>query len=284
MLITMNTNLLSIFEYVDYRFFLRDYYAWHKSKIRGLTYRSFGQKAGFSPSLLKDIINGRQNLTLKTMLKYAEAMSLTKTELAYFEALVGFTNSTKNQEKNGFLTQLMQLRGRSPVHFLDARQYEFFSRWYYPVVREMMTRKEFGDNAMAMANAIVPKITPAKVKKAIEVLISLELVKKEPDGTWRSTNSVVSSEYQIQSVALKNYHTEMLGCAKNALESFESSEREFQGMTLKTSRETYIRLKDRIRTFSDEILATVANEKGNADVVFQLNVQMFPFTREVGGK
>jgi uncharacterized protein (TIGR02147 family) len=280
----MTIKLFTIFEYVDYRFFMRDYYAWNKSKIRGFTYRSFGQKAGVSPSLLKDIINGRQNLTIKTMQKYAEAMSLTKTELAYFEALLGFTNSTNNQEKNRFLFQMMQLRGRSPVHFLDARQYEFFSKWYYPVVREMMTQKEFGDNAVAIANAIVPKITTAKAKKAIEVLKSLELVTKDPDGSWRSTNAVISSECQIQSVALKNYHTEMLGCAKNALETFESNEREFQGMTLKTSRETYMRLKDRIRTFSDEILTTVANEKGNTDVVFQLNVQMFPFTRKVGGK
>jgi hypothetical protein len=48
-----------IYDYVDYRFFLRDFVAHQKKRVRGFTYRSFASQAGVAASLLKDIISGR---------------------------------------------------------------------------------------------------------------------------------------------------------------------------------------------------------------------------------
>ena len=270
---------ISIFEYVDYRFFLTDYFNHQKKLARGFTFRSFAQKAGLSASLLKDILSRRQNLTVQTMRKYAGAMGLSAKETAYFEALVGFNNAATNSEKNRFFGDMVRMRGRSPVAFLDVRKYAYFSEWYHAVVRELVTHVGMGCDPEAISRCIVPGVSPAKIRKSIALLNELGLIYQSADGAWHATDKVISSEYEIQSVALKNYHTGMLERAAEALENRPSDEREFQGLTISASGTTFLRMKERIRALTDELLAMAATEKEKADEVYQINIQMFPCTR-----
>ncbi|NLE00155.1 MAG: TIGR02147 family protein, partial [Fibrobacter sp.] len=273
-------NHLNIFEYVDYRFFLTDYIGRQKRGGRPFTHRSFAKKAGLSVGLLNDILSKRQNLTLAAMHKYARAMDLNSKEIAYFEALVGFNNADTNAEKNRFFGEMVRLRGRSPVKFLDSRQYEYFSAWYNPVVREMMVHLGLGDNAEAISREINPPVSPSKIRKSIALLKELGLVYQSPDGVWHASDKVISSEYEIQSVALKNYHIGMLERAAESLDYYTSSEREFQGLTIAASKATMQRMKERIRSFTDELLCMAAAETEKTEEVFQINIQAFPFTRK----
>jgi uncharacterized protein (TIGR02147 family) len=271
---------INIFEYVDYRLLLADYYAAQKKIQRGFTYRSFAKKAGVAASCFKDIQSHRQNLTLAGAKKYAAAMELTKKEEEYFRSLVCFNNGKTNAEKNRFLGEMVRLRSRTQARFLESRQYEFFSRWYNAVVREMVTHKGCGDDPDAIAREIGPAVTPAQVCRSIALLKDLNLIYQDGNGKWLATDKVVSSEYEIKSAALKNYHSGMLECARFALENIPSPRREFQGMTLSATKETYLKLKERIHLFTDEVLNTVASEQEKAEVVFQLNLQLFPFAFE----
>jgi uncharacterized protein (TIGR02147 family) len=273
---------LNIFEYVDYRFFLKDYFTLQKKLSRGFTFRSFAQKAGLSSSLLKDILSKRQNLTFPTMRKYAGAMGLNTKEIAYFEALVGFNNAAANGEKNRFFGEMARLRGRSVVTFLDLQQYEYFSKWYHAVVRELIVHAGLGRDPEAISRFIVPSVSPGKIRKSIALLKELGLVYQGPDGAWHAADKVISSEYEIQSIALKNYHLSMLERAREALDRCASEEREFQGMTISASRATFLRMKERIRRFTDELLSMAAAENEKAEEVYQINLQMFPFTRRTG--
>jgi uncharacterized protein (TIGR02147 family) len=275
---------ISIFNYVDYRFFLTDYIKRQKAVSRGFTYRSFALRAGLSAGLLKDILSRRQNLTLQSMRKYAGAMELSEKETAYFEVLVGFTNADTNDEKSRFFGEMVRLRGRSIVRFLDVRQYEYFSQWYHAVVRELVTHGGLGCDADAISRCITPAVSPAKVRKSIRLLRELGLIHQNAAGEWRAADRIISSEFEIQSVALKNYHLGMLERAAESLDSSPSGEREFQGLTISASRETFMRLKDRIRSFTDEILAMVAAEENRVDEVYQINLQMFPVTRMKDGR
>jgi uncharacterized protein (TIGR02147 family) len=270
---------LNIFDYVDYRFFLTDYIRIQKKLARRFTFRSFAQKAGLSSSLLKDILSKRQDLTLPTMGKYAGAMALNAKEIAYFEALVGFNNAAANSEKNRFFGEMVRLRGRSAVKFLDLQQYEYFSKWYHAVVRELMIHAGLGCDVRAIARAIVPAVSPGKIRKSIALLKELGLVYQGSDGAWRAADKVLSSEYEIRSIALKNYHMSMLERAGEALDRCASEDREFQGMTISASRATFLRMKERIRCFTDELLTMAAAENEKTEEVYQINVQMFPFTR-----
>lgn len=270
---------ISIFDYVDYRFFLTDYFNLQKRSERGFSYRSFAEKAGVSASILKDILSKRQNLTVNTMQKYASAMKLNSKEISYFEALVGFNNASINNDKNHFFVEMVRLRGRSPVKFLDSQQYEYYSEWYHAVVRELVTHGGLGCDPESIAQCIVPAVSAGKIKKSIELLKNLGLIYQNENGVWQASDKVVSSEYEIQSVALKNYHLSMLERASEALENVQSHQREFQGLTISASNATLARMKERIRSFTDELLNMAASENEKAEEVYQINLQMFPLTK-----
>jgi uncharacterized protein (TIGR02147 family) len=218
------------------------------------------------------------------MRKYSQAMQLSQKETDYFEALVGFNNSTSNGEKNRYFGEMVRLRGRSAVKFLDVKQYEYFSNWYNPVIREMIVNQGVGNDPDAISRKIVPTVSPAKVRKSIALLKELGIIFQDEQGNWKATDTIISSEYEIESVALKNYHSAMLDLAKQAIEEFPSHQRELQGLTLSASAPLYARIKERTRIFTDEILAMIAAEKEKADVVFQLNIQQFPFTKQDGAE
>ncbi len=271
-------KIINIFEYLDYRLFLLDYYNHKKNSTRDFTYRSFAQRASVAPSLLKDILSGRQNLTLATMQKYAVAMNLTQKETSYFSMLVQFNNSKEDANKNLLLGELVRLRGKSQVKTLSAKQYEYFSNWYHAVVRELVTEMGMGDNPEAIAEAITPPITPHKVRKSIDLLKELDLIYQDESGIWHSRDKVVSSESQVQSLSLKNYHKEMIEHALQSIERFSSDKREIQGLTLSCSADLYEKIRTRMQSFTEEVLNMVADEDTPAQKVFQLNLQLFPFS------
>jgi uncharacterized protein (TIGR02147 family) len=272
-----------VFEYLDYRIFLRDFINFHKKHVRGFTHRTLAQKAGVSAGILSDILSGRQNLTLPVAQRYAKAFELRERERQYLSCLILFNNASTNDEKNSRYAELTKARGRSSAVFLDTKQYEYFSRWYHAVVRELIHGKSVDTDPALIAGKIQPQISAAQVKKAIRLLESLGLI-EQCGGRWQQTSTVVSSEFQIQSVALKNYQSEMIRLAQESIERYPSDSRELQALTLRATPEFFRKLKERIRLFTDEVLSMAATEENGEEMVLQFNMQLFPFTKAKEGE
>jgi uncharacterized protein (TIGR02147 family) len=276
----MAIKSVKIFEYTDYRFFLKDYYSFNKKNNRGFSYRSFALQAGVAPSLLKDVVSGRRHLTLKIMEKYAGAMQLSAREKEYFRILVEFVNAKSNQKKNEVFNRMMHLRRRTNLTFLDEKQYEFFSNWYYSAIRELITLPEFRENYDWIARAITPHITTGQAKKTIEVLENLKLIRRNGSGKLELSDTVISSKAEMSSMLLRNFHHSMIQLGQDALERFETHEREISSLTLGVSASCYENIKRKIRNFKEEILNLVVEDTSDSQTVCQLNFQLFPLVAE----
>ena len=74
-----------VFEYLDYRSFLKDMYAYRKRRDPVFSYRYFSGKAGFaSPNFLKLVIDGQRNLSHTSMLKIAKGFGLKGNEMEFY--------------------------------------------------------------------------------------------------------------------------------------------------------------------------------------------------------
>ena len=68
---------IDVFEYLDYRAFLRDLYLERKERGRGFSYRAFSRRAGLkSPNYLKMVIDGIRNITPAMAERFARALGL----------------------------------------------------------------------------------------------------------------------------------------------------------------------------------------------------------------
>src|SRR5258706_5972124 len=98
-----------ILQYLDYRDFLRDYYAHRKVVDGDFSQRNFAREAGLPAScssLLPAVIKGRRQLSQNLRIKFGKAMRLGEREYRYFDLLVQFNQAKGMTEKNFFFGQL----------------------------------------------------------------------------------------------------------------------------------------------------------------------------------
>jgi len=71
----MKMKQVTIFEYDNYRAYLRDLYKFYKETKPHFSYRYFPQKAGFrSPNFLQLVIEGKRNLSPESIEKFTNAL------------------------------------------------------------------------------------------------------------------------------------------------------------------------------------------------------------------
>lgn len=101
-----------LFNYLDYRHFLRDWLASAK-KHYGFSYRVFSRRAGLkSPSLYKMVMDGDRDLIEGSLHKFLEGLSLSVREKEYFAALVLYNQAKSQDHKERHLARIRLLRER----------------------------------------------------------------------------------------------------------------------------------------------------------------------------
>jgi uncharacterized protein (TIGR02147 family) len=272
----------NIFDYVDYRFFLKDFYAEQKRSNRAFSYRYFAGKTGVSSSVLKDIIEGRRRLTPATMKKYAVAMQLNARETDYFKALVLFVNSKTANAKNECFTRMMHLRANCSIKYLEEGQYEFFRNWRHSAIRELITLPEFKEDYEWIGKKCIPPLTAAQAHKSIDLMLRLGIIKRDGGGRLAVSDALISSDHQMNSFVMRNFHDAMIGLAREALDRFAPAQREISSLTLGVSNECYERIKERIRIFKSELLKMAIDDTSDSETVCQCNFQLFPLVKSSG--
>ena len=139
-------------------------FLFRKEKDKYFSYRFFSGKAGFSsPNFLKLVIEGKRNLTNTSLAKVAKGFVLQKQERDFFENLVFMNQAKEHEEKKHYLKKMMSIRGFTKVHMDEKRIFEYYSKWYNPIIREIVI---FGDKNLSseqIAATLNPEITAKQV-------------------------------------------------------------------------------------------------------------------------
>ncbi len=231
-----------------------------------------------SPNFLKLVIDGDRNLSMKSAEQFAQALDLGPSETSFFIDLVGFGQAASSIEKNHFLERIGSYRKHQKVKRLERSAFEYLSHWYYPAIRELAACESFTDDPDWIANRLVPKISTTQAKEALQVLLELGLLVRAPDGTLKQGHPSISTGNEMRSLAIGNFHRQMMDRAAAAIEDVPQRDREVSGVTVALSRQRFDALKKRIHELRAEILR-LAEEESDADRVIQFNFQAFPLAK-----
>src|SRR5262245_66266917 len=101
----------SIYCYLDYRAFLRDWFAAKQAADPRFSKRRFARLAGrSSPGLLTEVMEGKRQLTPPMIDVFARALDLGRSETEFFEALVLLAQSATNQARNHAWERISNVR------------------------------------------------------------------------------------------------------------------------------------------------------------------------------
>lgn len=272
---------INLFYYLNYRQYLKDVYTAGKKKRGSFSFRLFSKKAGFaSPNFLKLVMDGKRNLTEKSLIPFMKGLNLNKQECDFFRNLVFYNQASSVKERDLYYHQLIQSRKFNQLKPLEKNQYDYCAEWYHAVIRELVTSPDFDGTPEWIASHIYPTITPSQARRSIELLAQLGLIVKKAGG-FEQVTPLVSTGAEVTSLALFQYHVHILDLAKTALEKLPQTERDISSLTLGISPELLPRLKTKIQEFRQEILKLVSTENQPRGVV-QLSIQMFPVTKLTG--
>jgi len=269
----------SIYDYNDYRAYLKDLYLDAKSKGRKYSFGYFSKLLGFSSkSFFKHVIDGHRNLSEESIERFCKALKLNRDESSYFKNLVLFNQATTSEEKMAFSREIFRSRAFRKIHPLKISQFQYLTHWYFVAIRELVNLPHFKEDPEWISQNTLPKITPAQAKQAIEELQKLGLLTRNENGKLVQANAIVATSDEVTSASVAQYHRELMKKASESIDSVPREKRDISGVTFRISGQTAKKIKEMIQTFRKE-LAEEASHDTSPDAVYQLNLQLFPLSQ-----
>lgn len=270
--------MINVYDYFDYRKLLKDLYEEKKKENPRFSYRSLGMKAGFkSAGYFANVLKGKCNISLTAAYRLAEAFKLKKADGEYFELLVMFDLADNQNEKKKYFDKLVAMK-RSKLKILGDDQYRLFEAWYYLAIREILDFYRFKDDFRALARMVVPAISPAEAKTAIEVLTSLGLIRKGAHGYYEKVDAVLSTPDRWESQAITFYQYAALDLAKQGFDIWDRKWRDVSTLTLSIGPDDFKQIQAKLSQVQEDILLLAQNSK-STDRVYQINFYSFPLSR-----
>ena len=267
-----------IFAYSDSRLFLKGYYAEQKKAQPSFSYQYFANKTGLkSKTFIYKVITGQKNLSKGAIFAVAQAMGLKKKEIEYFEAMVHFTQAKTEREREFYFNHLQAFGKHHASAQIRQDQYTYFSKWYYPALREIVTFLDFKEDYKLLARTLNPPISTPQAKNAVRLLLELGLIKRMTSGRYCQTDKSLTTGDQVQSLAVAAFQKENLRLAAEAINRHKRQHRDISTLTAGISDAGFQRIKEEVAAFRKR-LAEIIEKDEPADRVYQINFQVFPLS------
>ncbi|HKP97986.1 MAG TPA: TIGR02147 family protein [Fibrobacteria bacterium] len=276
--------MANVFDYMDYRQFLRDTYRENKARSPAYSYRFIAGKVGFrSASFFGQILKGSSNISLSMAARFAAFLKLKRKEADFFLALVMFNQSKGEEERKQGFERLLAFRG-SRVRILGADEYAFYDKWYYTAVRELLWFEPFQGDYAALARRLSPPITAAEAEAAVALLLRLRMIARNSQGQYARTDGVsTSTGLAARAEAIRTFQLQTLALAGEAIDRFPRETRSLSTLTLSLSAKGFKAIEEELSGFR-RLLLKIAEGDEREDTVYQINFQIFPLTRPRPGR
>lgn len=265
-------------QYDNYREFLNDWFEDRKVRFRYFSNRYFCQKAEIkSPSLFMEVVRGHRNLTDQTIPKFIQGMGLTDSDAAFFKILVHLNQAQDPKERDIYTDELRKFRDKVAKEVIPAEHYEYYSRWYHPVLRELVCIVDWQNEYEVLAALVNPPVRVREVKDSVAMLLRLGFVVKDDKGRFHQSAPSITSGNHVHAAGVRNLNRHFAEMAPEAIEKYTPQERHISSMTIGLSADAYRRLGQEIEEFRDRVRRIVFEDEAS-ERVYTMNLQLFPLS------
>ena len=271
----------NVYQYDDFRAFLRDAFEAKKAEDGDYSYRKFAVVAGIkNPGYLLDVIIGKRPLSENQARKMGMAFGLNETETEFFLLLSEFGQSKKDAERQLLYQDLLARRNRSRFARLSPSLVKYYQDYRYSLVRCAVEAMDFRGDCEALGKFLDPALAPASVRKIVSELEEWKLITQGTDGRYRVTSKFVEPPPTL-SAMVRRLNREWVLQAAEVPFKFGPTDRHVSTLLLMVSEGTRKKLMDKVEAFRKETLDLVEQDR-NPDTILQLSIQLFPKSRLPG--
>lgn len=273
---------VNIYEYLDYREYIKDAFSFLRAKNPELSMRAFARQCNStSPNFLQLLLSRKLNLSVSTLHGLAKALGLKRNEEEYLDSLVSFDRAKTFEARDRWYQRVLQLRTGRCDQVVEKLQYAYYSNWHHSAIRALLGYHKFNpsrDSYQALAGLLDPPISARSAKKSVRLLEELGLITLNLDNVYEQTSPVVTTGPLQRTVQVAKFQVETIQLAMEALNKPGPENREISTLTLNISEDAYHRIREKIILSRKEIIE-IARSSQKDDRVYQLNFQFFPLTK-----
>jgi len=272
----------TIYDFEDFRIYLKYYYDNKKKKNPNFSYRVFSRVAQISDhSLYQQIVKGNRKLSPKMLEKFKIGLGLDKMEAKYFSALVNYNQNDDEQKKETFYNEMLSVKLAFHPEEQKLHYRKYYEKWYIPVIRNIIDTAGFNGDYESLRSKVLPSITIEQTEFAVKVLMDLKLIEKDKDGVYIVKDLKVSPTKALRNELMGLYST-WIDQGKWALIDLPAEKRHVSSMLVPLTENEkdqvieYIEsIRDRFGNFSYKERTT------EPEKLYQLNIQFFPRSTEI---
>lgn len=270
---------ISIFDYDDYRNFLRDSLEEKARRNPAFSLRAFARDTGLSPSHLSRALSGQKKLSSSSARLVSEGLGLGVRESEHMQTLIELEKAARNQYDNRLLKNLTR-HNRRRAKILALETFQAIANWYHFAILALTNTRGFQSNPGWIARRL--GIKPLDASFAIDRLLELKLLTQENGNYVAADGAQVSTTDDFRSAAIQENHRQHLEIAAQALKDIDVELREFNNITLAMNLSDIPKAKQKIREFVDRFNREMDRDQGQE--LFQMNVQFYQVSQQEKGQ
>lgn len=269
-----------VFDYLNYRKFLKDYYDFRKKESSHFSLRSFGRMVDIDASYLSKILKEQRHIAPRSVDIVSDYLKFNGTRRRYFKILIEFNKVTDEDQKRELFEKLLSMRSNHTKN-LDESQFAYYQKWYYTALRNLLEFYPFheGDDYGALGAQLSPPISATLAKNSINLLKTLNLIEKDKNGRYILTDYSISTGESWSSLAVADFQKETIKLSYESLKRHQKEERDISTVTMNITEDEFQLIRDMIKSLRSNVI-NVANRVEDPDRVMQLNIQIIPLSHK----
>ncbi len=282
---TTSTLLPVLSEYMDFRLYLADFYLAKKqltkNQIRPYSYAIFSAAADIkSPNYLKMIIEGKRNLSLDMVAKFARACGLNKAQTDELRLLVVFNQAEDPADRNYGLKQLSEYRVEQKLKHgeLDRKVFEKVPNWIGWIIYALVDQEGVSFEVPQLKDLLRGKASENEITQALENLLKSGELSRDPETLKISKGKPTEAPDEIPSALVRKLQMQLMYLGLESLYQDTATEREFGSLTLALTEKEFEDIKFKLRQLRKSLHKdnSIARMSAKGERVYQLNLQLFP--------
>lgn len=236
-------------------------------KREGYSLRRFASRVRVAAPILSELFNGKRKVTRKLALQIFDGLG---TEPDLVQKLLARLPEKQVRRKRASTK-------KTQVNYIQLITDEFrmVADWYYIAILSLAETEGFRSDPTWIGKRL--GITQEQAASAVQTLLRLGLLSREPHGRLSVTGKRFSTTNSIPDASIRKNHIQSLELARQAIDEVPMELREISASVIAADPDLLPEAKSRIKELRREIARIL--EGGRKREVYRLSVQLIPLTK-----
>ena len=161
----------------------------------------------------------------------------------------------------------------------QAQSFEYLSRWYHVVIREMSSLPDFELNEKWIRKRLVYPLGTDDIRRALRFLKDTGFIERDKNGKWTPGERQIHLEGELLGLALREFHRGISQASYQAMDETPGGEHQILGYTFAVPQKNITELHDILKDSRDRI-AQLEGNPGEGENVYHVTLMSAPLTQK----